>query len=419
VPENHREKGREEECLLALLKEVVLTDCPKKGSYQEQVSACDVEWGKLLCLADRHGVSALLYDELVSAQRLPARYRESYERKCRQTVLQSYRLLFLTRAVIGQLKQQGIPALVLKGTGIAAMYPVPELRKSGDVDILLLKPEQIRAACEVLETAGFVRDEKQLSLHHIAMHSPEHIEVELHTMLAEPFDDTHINRYIKERMRADSVHVVWESVMGVTLPRLSDGEQAYALLLHMLQHYLRAGFGLKLLCDWTVFWNQPHDQKTRECYLRLVRESGLEGFADMVTAVCVCYLGLGKEQTAFMYGKSGSRFPDAQDIKAFLEEILDGGEFGRNERNRMVTLRGTGIGAYALEFHHQMQLNYPKAASVVLLWPALWLMTLFRFLRNNRKMRHISTGELLKKAGQRGRLTAKMRLFENPMTENK
>jgi hypothetical protein len=61
-----------------------------------------------------------------------------------------------------------------------------------------------------------------------------------------------------------------------------------------------------------------------------------------------------------------------------------------------------------------MQLNYPKAASVVLLWPALWLMTLFRFLRNNRKMRHISTGELLKKAGQRGRLTAKMRLFEPP-----
>jgi hypothetical protein len=414
TPEKRRETGREEECLLALLQEAIRTDCTKKEPRQEPVSVCDVEWEKLLYLADRHGVSALLYDGLVTAQRLPAQYRESYERACRQTVLQSYRMLFLTKAVIEQLRKHGIPALVLKGTGIAASYPVPELRKSGDVDVLLLKPEQIREACEVLEAAGFAREEKQLSLHHVAMLSPEHIEVELHTMLAEPFDDRHINRYMQERMRADSVHVVWEPVMGVPLPRLSDGEQAYALLLHMLQHYLRAGFGLKLLCDWTVFWNRPHDRETGECYLRLIRESGLEGFSDMVTAVCVCYLGLRKEQTAFMYGKSGSRFPDVQDTKAFLEEIIDGGEFGRNESTRMVTLRGTGIGAYALEFHHQMKLNYPKAASVFLLWPALWLMTLLRFLRNNRVIRHISTGALLKKAGQRGRLTAKMRLFEQP-----
>jgi O-antigen/teichoic acid export membrane protein len=425
APEGGRETGREETCLLALLKEAIRTDNPQPLSEQnlqlpetaikkelESAGGTDVEWEKFLQLAGQHGVSALLYDELVTKKRLPAQYQKAYERKCHQTVLQSYRLLFLSRAVIELLKQQGIPALVLKGTGIAGCYPVPELRKSGDVDILLLKPEQIREACEVLEAAGFSRDVQQLSLHHVAVLSPEQIEVELHTLLAEPFDDRRINRYMQERMRADSVHVVWEPVMGVPLPRLSDGEQAYALLLHMLQHYLRAGFGLKLLCDWTVFWNHPHGRETEECYLRLVRESGLEGFSDMVTAVCVCYLGLKKEQTAFMFGKSGKMFPDMQDTKAFLEEIMDGGEFGRNERNRMVTLRGTGIRACACEFHHQMKLNYPKAGSVVLLWPALWLMTLLRFWQNNRTVRHISTGALLKNARQRGRLTEKMRLFE-------
>jgi hypothetical protein len=39
-------------------------------------------------------------------------------------------------------------------------------------------------------------------------------------------------------------------------------------------------------------------------------------------------------------------------------------------------------------------------------------MTLLRFWQNNRTVRHISTGALLKNARQRGRLTEKMRLFE-------
>jgi hypothetical protein len=378
---------------------------------QEWEPEADVDWSMLLQLSGRHGVSSLLYDGLVTKHRLPAQYRAAYEKKCSQTVLQSYRLLFLSRAVIEKLQEKDIPALVLKGAGVAGLYPVPELRKSGDVDILLLKPEQIKQACAALKEAGFVQDEVQRSLHHIALHSPARIEVEIHTMLADPFDDKHANRRMQENMNAASVHAKWVDVMGVHLPVLPDGEQAYALLLHMLQHYLRSGFGLKLLCDWTVFWNRPHDKDTEQRYLELIRESGLEGFSDMTTAVCVRYLGLRQAQVAFLAEGKARKHPTAQDAEAFLEEILDAGEFGKSQKDRMVSLRGTGLFAYAREFHHQMQLNYPKAGDYAFLWPALWLMTLVRFLRNNRTIRHISAGILLKKAGQRSRLTEKMALF--------
>jgi hypothetical protein len=207
------------------------------------------------------------------------------------------------------------------------------------------------------------------------------------------------------------VHAKWEDVMGVALSVLPDGEQAYALLLHMLQHYLRSGFGLKLLCDWTVFWNRPHDKDTERRYRKLIQESGLEGFSDMTTAVCVRYLGLRREQVAFLSEGKARKVPTAQDAEAFLEEILDAGEFGKSQKDRMVSLRETGLRAYAREFHHQMQLNYPKTGNFALLWPALWFATLVRFLRNNRTIRHISAGTLLKKAGQRSRLTEKMALF--------
>jgi hypothetical protein len=239
---------REETALLHLLSAALH---PAETGTPE---APEPDWEALLKLADRHAVSGLLYDRLVTGGLLPEAYRAGLEKTAERTVLQSYRLLFLGRAVVERLASRKIPSLILKGSGVAAFYPVPELRKSGDVDILLLKPEQLSAACETLQENGFTTCGVQQALHHVVLHSPEHIEVELHTLPAEPFDNRRLNRYMQENLQGDSVQVIRTGMMGLTLPRLADGEQAYALLLHMLQHFLRSGFGLKLLCDWTVFW---------------------------------------------------------------------------------------------------------------------------------------------------------------------
>jgi hypothetical protein len=395
---------KQETYLLKLLRAALTPGEP--AFLQENPRSLD--WEKLLHILKRHGVSALVYDELVTEQRLPAQYREAYERECRRTVLRSYRLLFLGRAIIQRLEQNRIPALVLKGSGIAGMYPVPELRKSGDVDILLLRPGQLKEACAVLEAAGFVREHRQHSLHHVGLLSPERIAVEVHTLLAEPFDDRRTNRYMQEKIQEGSVQVIREEVMGVSVPRLADGEQAYALLLHMLHHFLGSGFGLKLLCDWVVFWNHDHGQETKERYRRMIRDCGLEGFSDMVTAVCVRYLGLAPEKAVIFSGNVAG--PDAE---LFFEEILEAGEFGMEQKERMVALRGIGPMAYLREFHHQMHRNYPRAGRFFLCWPVLWVLTLLTFLHNNRTVRHVSAIALLKKAGQRSRLTKKMRLYYN------
>ena len=72
----------------------------------------------------------------------------------RTTVRQSYHLLFLTRDLVRLLEERGIPVLVLKGCGVAELYPVPELRKSGDVDVLI-PGNCVEAAAELLEKEGF------------------------------------------------------------------------------------------------------------------------------------------------------------------------------------------------------------------------------------------------------------------------
>ena len=210
--------------------------------------------------------------------------------------------------------------------------------------------------------------------------------------------------------------------MGVTFNLTTDAYQAFYLLLHMLQHFLRAGFGLKLLCDWVVFWKKGMPGEEQQLYKKLITESGLKGFSDVVTAACVEYLGLPEENVSFLKSNlkedtaevSGKGVRTAGDTlqAAFLRDVLDSEEFGKTSEDRMVAVRGSGFGAYTREFHHQMHLNFPRAGKYFLLWPLLWCMTLVQFLRNNRKIRHTSVRAVLENAKSRGELVKRLFLFE-------
>ena len=196
-----------------------------------------------------------------------------------------------------------------------------------------------------------------------------------------------------------------EVLPGLTLPVPDAAGQAASLLLHMLQHFLRAGFGLKLLCDWTAFWNALPPETDMARYERFVDAAGMRGFADMVGGVCAAWLGLRPEKLKL------SRSFDADTLRAFLREVFDAQEFGRSSSRRMVMVRGGPIG-YVREFHHQTRLNFPRAGRCPLLWPALWCATLARFLRNNRTVRGTTLGAVLAETQRRSRLMEPLALFQ-------
>ena len=134
-----------------------------------------------------------------------------------------------------------------------------------------------------------------------------------------------------------------------------------------------------------------------------------------MTAVCIRYLGLKKNGVEFLYKRNGMDFGirvTEEQIQDFLRDILNAGEFGHSAENRMVAMRGTGPVAYIREFHHQMHLNFPAAGRNILLWPGLWGVTLYRFMRNNQKIRGGSGQQILKEARKRSRLVEGLKLFK-------
>ena len=357
-------------------------------------------------IAANHGVLPLLFDVVSPPE------GSGMARATMQCVQQSYHLLVASRRYAALLQEGGCAVAVLKGASIAAVYPVPEYRKSGDLDILLLRRQDFERADAILRSAGAVVQESQHANHHVAYDLPEGFDLELHMSLVEDFDNKSVNRTLA--VMQERMPYATRTVLGAELPVLEDGEQALSLLLHMLQHYLRAGFGLKLLCDWVCFWKGGVAKEQRERYRSHIERLGLEGFSEMVTDACCRYLGLPRNAVADL-------LPEDNEERAvlcvkFLREIFD--EFGKTSVDRMVVLRGTGILDYVREFHHQMHLNFPRAGRWPLLWPGLWGVTLVRFLRNNRRYRKTSLFRVLQTTKERSKLSPVLRLFEKIDTSN-
>lgn len=394
----------EEVHLLRMLSKVLSSH--GEAEYEPEPVPEKFNWEKFNNVARKHVVTALLRDELVARDDVPKNQKIYVQNMAKRTVLQSYRFVFLSKYIVNLLGDHGIKSILLKGVATAELYRVPEYRKSGDIDILLLNPKEIDKATEVLECAGYTVTERQLAHHQVVFVGSEGISVEVHVMLAEPFDNKETNNYLMELQKNIEKYTVTKSLMGVELPILCDGYHAFELLLHMLQHYLRSGFGLKLLCDWVVLWDKGLDEKNLAIYRSLVRESRIAGFSDMISSLCMCYLGLRKDSQVII-----NEVMDPESCYEFMLEIMEAEEFGKSSVERMVTLRSGGMQEFFREFHHQMQLNFMTLSKIWVLWPLLWMLTLVKFLINNRKIRKTSTLKIIWKANQRSQKMKKIRLF--------
>lgn len=387
--------SKEQRLLCLLLCQALTGKCPRE--LLELSRQADME--KVIQTAQQHKVLPLLYDVLCEewqGEALSAACRKRVESAARTTAKQSYRLLFLTRYLAGTLEASGVPVLVLKGSGAAELYPVPEMRKSGDVDVLIPE-DMLETAGELLAEKRFAVKQSQHANHHLAFGSKDGIDLELHTMLAEPFRDSRINQAMNRLLPDYFAKKEYKECMGVSLPVPGEPHQALQLLLHMLQHFLRAGFGLKLLCDWVVFWNRDAVQSVVPEFLELSENCHIREFADTITMVCKEFLGLRRDLPM-------GRKRDRKLAEEFLQDVFAAEEFGKADKDRMVIVQKNSLWAYIKEFHYQMKMNHPKTSRYMLLWPALWVVTLAVFLRNNRKLNRGKVRDILRNAGDRSRL---------------
>ncbi len=320
-------------------------------------------------------------------------------------------MLQIQREILDLLEQHGIPCAVLKGTSAACLYPHPELRVPGDIDILVSR-DKLTATCEILSAQGF--HQTQAAEKHTCLQKLD-ICVEVHTMVS-VFPENEKGFFTRSFMAGALQHTASASIGDTSFPVLTGMYQIIALLAHMEQHLSDSGIGLRQLCDWAVTVDAQRDQ-IGDKQLVFLDRCGLLSFAKTVTKICEKHLGL----PSF----SWSEGVDEALADALMEDILKGGNFQTQGQQRPFagvltdaynvddSLKTSTMHSYFQYIRKRISYDYPWAKSRLWLaafgifFPARWTV---RMLLGKR--RKFSIKQAVHSARQREQLLRKLKLYK-------
>lgn len=355
-------------------------------------SPCQSYLPQLLALARQHKILPPIYEFLCRHDiPFPEEQKALLTTEISTYVLSYCQMSFFTKYVCDLLTKAKLPFVLLKGMTLAELYPKPEYRRFGDVDILVNDDTFFAQAAALLAQEGFRRQQST---------GDHHLEYTItrngRTYLLE------LHRYAISGQNSDtlnpSINQIYDNV-SLLEPLPATLELLY-LLLHMLQHLLDAGFGVKLLCDWVLYLEARGTDIDNQKLTEILRKLHLTTFAQGITEFCARYLGLQYIPDCLRSSLSPSKRNKICEILA--EDIFSGGEYGSTDSSRMIIMKNSGhLTDYCRELHRQARKGFPSASRFPLCWPFLWLITGGRFLYNNRHLRHASTRQILKTTKKR------------------
>ena len=158
----------------------------------------------------------------------------------------------------GFLNRRNLDFVIMKGQTMAALYPDPMARNSGDIDFYCPKNsfEAVQQAIEerlgiVMKHNGSERhDTFKIDGYSFEMHSDL-------TIFNSPSHQKYWERFIEDNFKAKAHHVVIE---GEAVPILSPTIDAVFIFAHLMGHFMETGLGMKQLCDWAMVLYRHRDE---------------------------------------------------------------------------------------------------------------------------------------------------------------
>lgn len=274
---------------------------------------------ELIAIARKQTVAGVVIDMLIQKD----------IRMERQTLLEAVAFLELVKRQNNKLNVQvanfarmmreaQVDYIVVKGQTLAALYPNPLLRMSGDIDFLV---SDYRKAAIIFRDKWSVNLPEELVEKEIAF---KHNKVlyELHTYLID-FGLNRHRRYWEQTLTESTPTYV--TIDGEPVKVIEPTLYAVYLFIHLFLHFVREGIGLRHLCDWAVMMHHDADKIDHHRLTDVLSKLGLLKAFRAFGSILVDYLGM-------------MDFPFSLDDKdrrmqaRILHDVLLGGNFGKNNR---------------------------------------------------------------------------------------
>ena len=242
------------------------------------------------------------------------------------------------------MERKEIDYIIVKGQVVGSLYPNPNARMSGDVDLYFVGDNYTKIKGLVEQRLG-----KQLS----KLSDGKHVEFEVNGVIFELHNKlsrlaTRKHQEYWDQMIDNAILKGTDTVNinGKDIKTLSTTYNAMYIFVHLFYHMTASGVGLRQLCDWAMVLNKTHpcppclgresdtaesnnkkSSLNREDLGGSLKELGYLKAYKAMGAFLVEYLGLPEEQFPLALDEKDRKW-----VETIKKNILKRGNFGRSGR---------------------------------------------------------------------------------------
>ena len=218
-------------------------------------------------------------------------------------------------------KEKGCDSCIIKGQGVARLYPQPELRQSGDIDIW------VNADRDDVVSKMHSESIDVSVIDYVNCHAAffDDVEVEVHfrpTYFFNPFANKRLQKWIQDNKSEQMAS--FDDAVGFCYPTIAFN--LVFSLIHIYRHVFSEGIGLRQLMDYYYILNHSTENERLAAFDTL-RSFDLKKFVATVMYVMRRVFDI--EDSLLLCQ------PNQEEGEFLLEEILRGGNFGQyDDRNK-------------------------------------------------------------------------------------
>jgi len=264
------------------------------------------DWRNILRAFQNHSLLGVVAEKIMD---LPVQFQPN--KKQGTSLLKYYAVTLmdhrrLNRAiaeVFQKLQDRGCEPILLKGQGLASLYPNPCCRACGDIDIYV-GPKDYDAAKEVVNAMAapdsISRAQSGELKHHYSININK-ITYEVHRFPGVAGNDLKQKVYeeysLKVLVPANTTEIRLQSPTGETVVLVPNQEvNAWYVFNHLLQHYRGSGIGLRQFCDWMMAMKAWSKEGSSFRFPETLDLLGLTRAWKILSGILVHQLGFPKDQ---------------------------------------------------------------------------------------------------------------------------
>lgn len=320
-----------------------------------------IRWSELLEFAKKQTIVGLYWQGIQQLENLP------YNKPSEDDVMtwmgevmklkrKNRRINSVAVDVSKKFKHLGYNVCILKGQGNATMYPEPELRTPGDIDILLGRDGKIGHKKTVHDIIAFCKKlfpTAKATYHHIDFQEIDGVPIEVHyrpSWLSNPIANYHLQQYFTEHS-AQFFNRESNIGEGESIPIPETSCNVVFQLSHIYKHLLQEGIGFRQIIDfYYLLKSERLTEKEVDCLREIIAYCNLQKIASGVFWVLDEILGLEK---SFIYIKPNNRYG-----QMLLREILAAGNFGKYDNRALSGFYKTALKANTQKLYRDVRMSF-------------------------------------------------------------